>query len=343
MFFEEKCTLCGECLIKCPYLEYSEEKAKKEFEKIINGQLSDVTAKCITCAACNTFCPEDANPFDLINDRQDETGTFKVTDKSLNMMKMASEIPTQVIQGKPEKAVMNLCTMGDFLPGVIDGQLFDGLTLLKGGDYFCNIGWIHLGKPSMLEKNAQKYVDNLAETGADEIICFHDDCYALLKNKVKEFGISLPFKPIHIIEYLRDYVYDHKADISRLNMKIAYQQPCASRYTFDKDSILDELFDLIGVQRVDRKYDRMNSLCCTGVMGAMVDVEKQEINKWRMKNIIDAKAVGAESMVFLCPMCALALRKSAKAEGLEPYMLSNLVRLALGEKLTHGGAGKVFE
>ena len=62
-----------------------------------------------------------------------------------------------------------------------------------------------------------------------------------------------------------------------------------------------------------------------------------------LKNIIDAKAVGAESMVFLCPMCALALRKSAKAEGLEPYMLSNLVRLALGEKLTHGGAGKVFE
>jgi len=62
-----------------------------------------------------------------------------------------------------------------------------------------------------------------------------------------------------------------------------------------------------------------------------------------MKNIMDAKDAGAEAMVFLCPMCISGLRSRAKAQGLEPYIISNLVRLALGEQLTHGGAGKVFE
>ncbi len=344
MFYREKCNLCGECLMKCPYLAYSEEKAKEEFKKLIDGEPTSITAECITCAACNMFCPEGANPFDLINDRQEETGTFKVTDEWIRMMKMASKMPSKVIKGDPEKPIMNLCSVGDILPGVIEGQLFDGMTLLKGGDYFCYFGWVHAGKPSMVSENAQIFVDNLAKIGAEEIICYHDDCYAMLTNKVKEFGIDLPFKPIHILKYLRDYVKEHNDQIKKLNIKVAYQQPCASRYAFEEnDKILDELFQLIGVVRVKRNYDRVGALCCGGVMAVMLNLGKEKSHKWRMSNIMDAKEAGAEAMVFLCPLCVLSLRSRAKAQGLEPYIISNLVRLALDEKLTHGGAGKIYK
>lgn len=342
MFYEEKCTLCGECLMKCPYLAYPEEKAKAEFKKLIEGKPTPVTAECITCVACNMVCPEGANPFDLINQRQEETGTFKVTDQSLGMMSMASQLPNEVKRGNPGKPAITLCTVGDFLPGVIEGQLFDGLTVIKGGDYFCKIGWVHVGKPSEVKKGIQKFVDNLAKTGAKEIICFHDDCYAMLTTKAKEFGVKLPFKPIHIIEYLRDYVKANKNKVKKLNMKIAYQQPCASRYTFQKDEMLDELFERIGVERVNREYDKMGALCCGGTMAAMVNVPKEKVEELRTKNIMDAKKHGAEAMVFLCPLCVLSLRSRAKSQGLEPYILSNLVRLSLGEELTVGGAGKKF-
>ncbi len=342
MFDKEKCTLCGECLMKCPYLAYPEEKAKKEFKKLIDGEPTPVTADCITCAACNMFCPEGANPFDLINDRQEETGTFKLNEQTQSFFKMFNRMKSEIIEGEPGKPVMNLCVM-DLLPGVIDGQLFEGLTLLKGGDYFDYFGLIHAGTPSVIKDNAQTFVDNLAKIGAKEIICYHDDCYAMLVNKVKEYKIDLPFKPIHIIEYLRDYVKEHENQIKKLNIKIAYQQPCASRYTFEKDTILDELFELIGAERVNRKYDRLEALCCGGIQGSMVNVSKEVEEEWKMKNLMDAKDAGAEAMVFLCPMCILTLRSRAKAQGLEPYIISNLVRLALGEELTHGGAGKVFE
>jgi Fe-S oxidoreductase len=343
MFYPEKCTLCGVCLVKCPYLAYPEDKAKEEFKKLIDGEPTPVTANCVTCAACNMFCPEGANPFDLINQRQEETGTFKVDPRTIGMFKQAAKFRSKIKEGDSAKPTINLCTVGDLLPGVIDGQLFDGLTKLKGGEYFCYFGWIHAGMPSVVKENAQKFVDNLAKTGAKEIICFHDDCYAMLTNTVKEFGIDVPFKATHIIEYLRDYVKAHSDQIKKLNMKIAYQQPCASRYTFEKDTILDELFELIGVERVDRKYDRIGALCCSGVMATMQNVPKEVFNEWRMKNINDAKEHGAEAMVFLCPFCATTLRNRAKGAGLEPYMLSNLVRLALGEELTHGGTGKIYE
>jgi Fe-S oxidoreductase len=346
MFDEEKCTLCGDCLARCAYLTYPEKKAKEEFRKLIEGKPTPVTAECITCCACNTYCPEEANPFDLINQRQEETGTFKVTDQALANMSMASQLPSKVIKGAHGKPVLNLCTVGDFLPGVIEGQLFNGLTITKGGDYFCYIGWIHLGKPGKVKENAVKFVSNLAkvtrEVGAKEVICFHDDCYALLTSKTKEYGIEVPFKPVHIIEHMKDYCAAHKNRVKKLDMKISYQQPCASRYTFNKDQMLDELFNLIGVERVPRKYDKIHALCCGGTQGAIANVTKEEVEKWRMKNIMDGKEHGAEAMVFLCPLCALSLRSRAKAQDLEPYMLSNLVRVALGEKLTMGGAGKKY-
>ncbi len=343
MFHPEKCTLCGECLSRCPYLAYPEEKAVTEFKKLMDGAATPVTAECITCAACNTYCPEGANPFDLINDRQEETGSFRVKQQSLDMMAMASHIPTQVIRGRPGRPVMNLCAVGDFIPGTFEGRLFEGMTFLKGGDYFCYIGWIHAGRPGRVRENAKTFVDNLARTGAQEIICWHDDCYTLLAHTTKELGIHIPFRPVHLIEYLRDYVRDHQSEVTKLDMKIAYQQPCASRYTFEKDAVLDELFSLIGAERVKRRYDREDALCCCSAMGAMENVSKDEVNAWRMKNIMDAKDHGAGAMVFLCPLCVMSLRNRAREQGMEPYILSNLVRMAFGETLSHGGAGKVFE
>ncbi|MFX1409870.1 MAG: 4Fe-4S binding protein, partial [Promethearchaeota archaeon] len=222
MFDQKKCTLCGECLMRCPYLAYPEEKAKVEFKKLIDAEDTPVTADCITCAACNMFCPEGANPFDLINERQEETGSFKMSEEALRNFNLASVLPSKIIKGEPEKPVINLCSLGDLLPGVFEGELFDGMTYLKGGKYFCYLGWIHGGKPSMLKENAQKFVDNLAKIGAKEIILFHDDCYAMLANKVKEYGIEVPFKPVHIFEYLRDYVKEHIEQVKKLNIKIAY-------------------------------------------------------------------------------------------------------------------------
>lgn len=343
MFYKERCNLCGECLERCPYLAYPRERAREEFRRLVEGKPTPVTSECITCVACNTFCPSGANPFDLINERQEETGGFPATERAVGAMVMAAQMPSQVVEGKRGMPVLNLCSV-DFIPGVVEGRLFDGLTVTKGGEYFCYIGWIHLGKPSMVRRNARRFVENLAKVagsvGASEVVCYHDDCYVMLTVKAKEYGLHVPFKPVHIIEYLLDYVRRHEDEVEKLGMKVAYQQPCASRYTLWKDRLLDELFERIGVERVKRKYDRVNALCCGGPMTGMSTVPREKVEEWKMRNVLDAKESGAEAMVFLCPLCALNLRSRAKAHGIEPFMLSNLVRLALGEKLTHGGAGK---
>ena len=316
--------------MKCQYVDFNEEKAKEEIDKLIRGEPASIIKECVTCVACNQYCEKGANPFDLINQRQEETRLFPVSDRTLDIFSAAEMMPTEVISGQSGKPVMSLCTVGDLIPGLFEGQLFEGVTFLKGGDYFCKIGWVHAGKESPVRDGAQAAVDKLAESNAKEIVFYHDDCYAMMATKVKEYGIDLPFKPFHIIEYLLSYLKDHKNQIKKLNMKIAYQQPCASRYTPWKDEWLDELFHLIGVERVKRKYDRMNALCCAS---PVVATDRERASGIKDRNIKDALDAGAEAMIFLCPVCFLSLRRRAREAGLKPIPISNLCRLALGEKL----------
>ncbi|MFX1365558.1 MAG: heterodisulfide reductase-related iron-sulfur binding cluster [Promethearchaeota archaeon] len=345
MFYEGKCTLCGECLSKCYYLSYPEVKAKSEFEKLIKGEDSSVTRECVTCIRCNDICPENANPFDLISKRQEETGTFPFNKDRLVNYDMVRKIPSRITKGDPGKPVMGLALIQKArLPGVLEGQLFEGLTTLSGGDYFSWVGNVHIGRQSLVNKeNVQNLVDNYAKLNVEEIIFYHEECYAVVTYFAKEFNIDVPFRPIHIYEYLKDYVKEHSDQVKKLNMKVAYHPPCSSRYVNGMDEVLDELFELIGVERVKRKYDREGALCCGSVQSAMDTVSKEEEHEWRMKNIMDAKEAGAEAFVLLCPVCIPGLRGRAKAQGMEPYILSNLVRLALGEELTHGGAAKKFD
>ena len=60
MFKEDQCTVCGECLTFCPYIEISEEEAKEEFRKVIDGEASRVVSECVSCMGCDEICQEKA-------------------------------------------------------------------------------------------------------------------------------------------------------------------------------------------------------------------------------------------------------------------------------------------
>jgi len=174
-------------------------------------------------------------------------------------------------------------------------------------------------------------VDNLAKSGAKEIVFVHDDCYGALKGLAPEYGIEIPFRPVHLFEYLRDYLEAHKDQVRKLNLKVAYQRPCASRYTAEKDHLLDEVFDLTGVERVKRKYDGINALCC-GVEVAGPNLKLfprgKNFEPFRERNVMDAKKHGAEAMVYLCAMCFATLNKKVREADMRNYMVSDICHLS---------------
>ncbi len=329
MWDASKCNLCGDCLVKCLYVSYDKDRAVAEIKALMEGKEAGILSQCVTCCGCREYCPTGADPYDLILKAQERAGAFPISAEAAGVFDLTGTIPSELIPGDPDKSVLSLCVMEHNIPeGALDSQLFKGMTIVKGGDYFCYIGYVHVAKESPIAQNAQKFIEKLVSLGK-EIVFLHDDCYAMTHTKVKDYGITVPFKYMHIFEYLRNYLRDHRGNITKLGKKVAYQRPCASRYTPEKDVFLDEIFQLIGVERVKRQYDRESALCCTG---PLINVNRERAVQIQARNIDDAMAYGADALVTLCPMCDRVLRRPTSERGLNKIFITDLCRMALGEK-----------
>lgn len=327
MWDPSKCDLCGYCLARCLYVDYDNKQAADEIQALMDGKMAGILGKCVTCCACREYCPTGADPFDLILKMLEKTKSYPVGADGVNVFALAPAIPSEVIPGDPYKPVLALCVMQ--LPdGAVDGQMFEGMPVAKGGDFFCYMGYVHAGLESPVAQNAKKFIDNIAALGK-EVVFLHDDCYAVVDAKVKDYGIKVPFKYMHVLEYMRNYLRDNRSKITRLDVSVAYQRPCASRYTPAKDIFVDEIFELIGVRRPARKYERENALCCTG---AFVKVYPQLALEVQARNVGDALQAGADALVTLCPMCDRVLRRPSTERSLRKIYITDLCRMALGEK-----------
>lgn len=296
---------------------------------MIKGERVGILTDCITCMACNEYCQKGANPYELICQLQEEKHILPLPEATIKWFDEGLLDPNEVKQGDINKPALSLGILKLACPsGMTESRMFECLTIVKGRDYYCRFGYIHAAMESMVREKTQEFVDNLAKLGKREIVLIHDECYAILTSKAQEYGIKVPFKPVHIVEYMLNYLKAHQSSITKLNKKIAYQRPCSSRYTLDKEPMLDELFDLIGVSRVARRYDRENALCC-GEIPFYVNYERG--TRIRDMNLTDAKAHRAEAMVFLCPICYRFLSRPCEERGLASIHIADLCRMALGE------------
>nr|MDO8086894.1 (Fe-S)-binding protein [Candidatus Sigynarchaeum springense] len=343
-FIKENCTLCGDCFTRCQYLHLSLDDAKTEIKNLMEGRDSVVLSECATCYACNEYCKQNANPFDLIASLQEKRNSLHLTDAARQMLEKQYEPYESSKEVRVTKPFMSQCAFIKSHASLFEGKLFDGLDKLGGRNFFCNLLYFHTGQYSLVEKRAKTIVDNIAKLGVSEVICFHDECYALYKRYAPQFGVSVPFKPVHVFEYMVKFFKEHAADIKPLNLKVAYQRSCSSRLTPEKDKYLDELFTLLGVERVKREYDHENALCCQAAalqISGAIDAEKVPKEKLKEKkklardaqqrNIADAVKAGARAMVFVCPMCMETLENQCWKSNLVPMFVTDLGRMALGE------------
>ena len=76
--FRSRCRECGECLVNCRYMSLSRDEAVQAMRNLNAGKPSAVHERCISCYACNAFCPEQAHPYERIisrwNDRYEAQG-----------------------------------------------------------------------------------------------------------------------------------------------------------------------------------------------------------------------------------------------------------------------------
>lgn len=339
-FDENKCLECEsrDCLTKCQYLDMDVEEAAVEIGKIIRGENSRVLNECRTCYACEEYCRRGNHPFYLIVQRQEQ----------LDVPPLPEPIIKQGVQvgipfrGEPEITEVDgpVLNMGVFSPlsHLAQGKLFEGLTLIstdkrKMHHYFCNLMYLHFARISLINERLPGIIDTIAAHKPTEVVHFHDECYGTYTSYAAAFGIPVPFKSVHLFEYLYNRLNDLKDAIKPLGYKVAYQRPCSSRLSADKHPFVDKIFDLVGVQHVDREYVNENALCC----GSTIMSQKQAGSRKfcldvQDRNIADMKKAGAQLCIFNCPACMQTIGKKVAERGIMPIWMSDLCRMAIGEK-----------
>ena len=336
MWDASKCDLCGDCLVKCRYVDYDRDRAVAEIRLLIEGKDAEILSKCTTCVACNDYCPTGADPSNLVFKMQEKIGTCPIAVVGKPVLELSaaaledSAVSLEVIRGDPDKPALSLdmFRFEDFPGGTFDSRLFSGMTIVKGGEIASLAGFVHMGGESFVEKYGQLVLDRLAGLGKP-IVYIHNEGFVLAHVKARECAFKVGFKYTHLFEYLRDYLREHRSDVARLDKKVAYQANCATRWIPEYDAFLDEILELVGVERPDRKYEREDALCCSAPLiytsrELAVDIQK--------KNFEDAIAHGADAIVTSCPVCDRVLRRPSGQFGLPKIFITELCRIALGEK-----------
>jgi len=336
MWDTSKCNLCGDCLVNCRYVNYDKDKAAAEIKLLMEGKDAEILSKCTTCIACNDYCPTGADPSNLIFNMQEKIGTSPIVvvgKPALEELAKSLEghvDPRQLIPGDPDKPALSFDSFQfeQFPEGTLDSQLFKGMTVVRGGEYMSLAGCVHMGGESFVKKHGQGVLDKLASLYKD-IVYMHNEGFVLADIKAKEHSFNVPFKYVHLFEYLRNYLSDHKDSVTKLGKKVAYQANCATRWIPEYDAFLDEIFELVGVERPPRQYERLNALCCSAPLiytnrELAVDIQK--------KNFEDAIQCGADAIITSCPICDRVLRRPSSQFGLPKIFITDLCLIALGEK-----------
>lgn len=87
------------------------------------------------------------------------------------------------------------------------------------------------------------------------------------------------------------------------------------------------------MEHVKREYVGENALCCGGtILGQKKKGSRQFSLDLQKKNIEDMIQAGAQMCVFNCPACMQTIGKPVAKKGVMPKFMSDLCRLAIGEK-----------
>ncbi len=326
MFRPDLCKLCGLCLVKCQWMDVERNQAIEWRKAMMNGQKTPVLDHCLTCFACKEYCPNGANPCDQNMELQEKFHTLE-QEEIIRSAEARYLFEGELRDVPKADRVMNVCSYKKSNPELFESELYD-IPTVGGKPYLCWAEFPHMGGKSVREKHLQILVDRLAMTGAKEVVCFHADCYSAFASIAPEMGINVPFRPVHLAEYLSGYLNANKNRIKSLNLEVAYQRPCTSRHTSDKEHLIDEFFEHVGVKRVKREYEGKNALCCTSLKFLH---NKEGAKSDRERNILDAKKAGAKLMIYFCPICHDMLTDVSVEYSLPLIFLGDLARASLGE------------
>ncbi len=364
-FRDDLCNLCGKCLQLCPVLQLPLEEAKREIERLIKGQESKyVLDKCNTCLSCNLYCPQEANPYQLIlerwNDRYKKRGApplyrFVCPTEEPNIWQLMNIFLSNKERRWIYKWMNSTPKSGDTIllignythlfPFIIGGSKLlenfkplDKIDQWEGGAYLYQGGYL-----DVVQKIAERCKRDFDKLSAKNIMHMLDAVqYIFSEVHPKEMGINHNKNFSNFNEWMLEKINSREIKIENdLHLNVTIHDNCFSKslggkYWDPPRKILEKC----GCNIIEMKHNKANSLCCGFGAGASwvkniaipFDIISEGTKKFK-----EAEKTGASALISYCTGCLYLLWATKELVGskINIFHIIEVVRMAMGEKLEY--------
>jgi Fe-S oxidoreductase len=354
-FDQGRCTLCGECLHRCPVMGLPPERAKWEMERLLAGQESPALRACTSCLACNLFCPEDCRPANLILDRWHEAymqeglparaAYFLPHARPNFRTDIVAHLPADereaVARWRREEPAREFLYSGCNLmtaPYLTFSRLFEGVEIRGGLDYCCGEMLFRMGLYEQVEQVARRLSHWFRRLGAEQVYLVCTAGLNMLRNVLPQFGAELSnIQYLPYLQVLLDRLQSGAlGPVHPLGISVTVQDSCHARIVEPGFAELPRrVLAAIGVQVQEAPHSQEAQLCC-GIGGGFSHGAAYH----PFSLLLSARATSRDHRRVPadagCVYCAGCLEMMSVARFADPnrrpvYHLFELVQLAIGE------------
>lgn len=358
--------------MKCPVLNLSEPAAKKEIRTLIDGEIDDSLAFkfCTTCNVCDSVCPRDAYPYELILERFNGYGRehglpflAKLVLPSepeniwSNLRLLMDEDELSLLRGweqnlhSKKKRILLTGFYTNIVPYLASSKILDELRPVIAGSeglWGCGGDSNKLGRVELTEQIIELLQKQFERMDVEKVYCFMEAEAAMLAEILPQrFGARFDVEVLPLDYWILEKLEREEVGIaSRLNRKVTVHDNCMSRYFNGKpQDVVRSIVALTGCEIVEMEHNRFNGLCCGWAATIPTLYGKGSGNPFGAlmyllhslyRRLKEAEATGADMLVTSCPACYifLSLIKELTGSKIKVCHPLELVQLATGKPLT---------
>ncbi len=322
-FHYDKCDLCGECFYRCQYLKFNKKTAVEEMKKLIEGKPSKVLKKCISCNACNNFCPHGCRPYELITRRWHKryrrnglpvraeylmpstTSNFR-TDMVNRMSKREQELVETWYKTPPEGELVLYPGCNTLaLPHLLDASFMEGVVIAGDWQHCCGEMFFRMGLYDEVKRTAEKLTGYYEDKSIGTMLFPCPACLNMFTNVLPEqFGAEFKFKTKYLGTYLLEKIEAGEIRIDReFNQKVTLHDSCHARILGEE--VMEgarQILEYTGVEILEMELNKEEGLCC-GIAAGANRYSPFDIVFSSFKELWQGQKTGAREFALYCGGC----------------------------------------
>ncbi len=358
-FRKEHCDFCGDCLEKCPVLALPREEAVAAMHALAEGGATRVLDECTGCMACNTFCPNGANPHTLIlsrwEDRYKREGlpaqaALVLPHQKRNLYARAGAwLPAderrlaaswEANWRNPPAAETMIFTGCNALlqPFLLQSPIFDGVPAFGSVELCCGEPLYRMGCWDAARTVALHLRDEFARMGPKRILMPCLACFHLFKHVYPGvFGVELGVEVVSLYDWLIERIEGGALPVTPLGKRAVPHDSCWPKASGDVqfDSVR-RLLSIIGVEAVEPEHTREAALCC-GMCAAASRLRLRDVVSVAKTRLAELDRADADFSVDYCGGCHWLFALVGRLPGAKPqlpmYHVIEAVQMAAGERV----------